>query len=146
MKKPTRERDPRGRPIIQIHFAKTDCRDCPVQARCTRAERRSLTILPQAAQQAREQRRREQGQPAFQQQYARRAGIEGTISQATRTMGLRRARSRGLEQAHFQHLCIAAAINLVRIEALLTASHKQQPARRPRPPSPFARLKERVAS
>ena len=49
-----------------------------------------------------------------------RAGIEGTLSQGVRRMGLRRARYDGLQKTHLQHVPTVAAINLVRIDAILT--------------------------
>ena len=54
------------------------------------------------------------------QRYRRRAGIEGTLSQGVRAFGLRRTRYRGLVKTHWQHLAIAAAINLDRLFAWLT--------------------------
>jgi transposase len=48
------------------------------------------------------------------QVYAKRAGIEGTISQGVRVMGLRRSRSIGQEKMHLQHVATAAALNQVR--------------------------------
>ena len=48
-----------------------------------------------------------------------RAGIEGTISQGVRSLGLRQCRYIGLSKAHFQHLATAAAMNLVRVIAWL---------------------------
>jgi transposase len=47
--------------------------------------------------------------------YARRAGIEGTISQGVRSFGLRRARYCGEAKAHLQHVATAVAINLSRV-------------------------------
>ena len=44
-----------------------------------------------------------------------RAGVEGTISQATRAFGLRRCRYRGFPKTRLQHIITAAAINLVRV-------------------------------
>jgi IS5 family transposase len=52
---------------------------------------------------------------AFADQYARRAGIEGTISLGVRVFALRRSRYLGKVKTHLQHLLIAMAINLVRI-------------------------------
>jgi transposase len=40
--------------------------------------------------------------------------VEGVISQAAFTLGVRRARYRGTANVHFQHLMTAAAINLRR--------------------------------
>ena len=47
--------------------------------------------------------------------YARRAGIEGTLSQGVRAFGLRRSRYRGLARTHLQHVATAAAIDLARL-------------------------------
>jgi transposase len=47
--------------------------------------------------------------------YARRAGVEGTLSQGVRACGLRRSRYRGLAKTHLQHVATAAAINLARL-------------------------------
>lgn len=44
----------------------------------------------------------------FKQQYKKRAGVEGTISQGTRAFNLRRSRYWGLAKTHLQHLAIAA--------------------------------------
>ena len=49
------------------------------------------------------------------QLYAKRAGVEGTVSQGVRAFGLRRTRYRGLAKTHLQHVATAAAINLDRI-------------------------------
>ena len=136
-----------NRPIIKIHFATATCRECPVREQCTHSSRgRSLTILPKPAQEAREQRLGEQFTPHFQQRYARRAGVEATISQAVRTKGLRRCRSRGLAKAHLHHVMIASAINLVRLDTSLLQREQGQPVRPVRPLSPFARLKERACA
>jgi hypothetical protein len=51
----------------------------------------------------------------FYQRYARRAGIEGTLSQGVRAFSLRRSRYIGLAKTHFQHLVTAVAMNLVRL-------------------------------
>src|ERR687896_670620 len=53
--------------------------------------------------------------------YARRAGIEGTLSQGVRAFGLRRSRYRGLARTHLQHVATAAAVNLERLAAWFRA-------------------------
>jgi len=58
--------------------------------------------------------RHRQQTPEFKERYKTRAGVEGTISQGTRTFGLRRARYIGLAKTHLQHIVTAAAINLAR--------------------------------
>jgi transposase len=45
--------------------------------------------------------------------YARRAGIEGTLSQGVRAFGFRTARYR--DKTHLQHVASAAAINVQRV-------------------------------
>ncbi len=59
---------------------------------------------------------------SWKQQYALRSGIEGTISQAVRGFHLRRSRYLGLATTHLQHVLTAAAINLARVDAWLTAT------------------------
>ena len=61
-------------------------------------------------------------QEAYAAQYRARAGIEGTLSQAVRTMHLRRARYIGLAKVHLQHVLTAAALNLVRVAAWLAGT------------------------
>ena len=58
--------------------------------------------------------RQRQETEAFKLLYQARAGIEGTVSQAVNAFGVRRARYRGLERTHLQHLATAAAINFTR--------------------------------
>jgi transposase len=109
--------DQQRNPIINIRFAPANCAACPVRTRCTRSPNgpRHLTLRPQAQHLAIQQRRRAQETPAFQQTYAKRAGIEGTLSQAVRTTGLRRTRYIGLAKTSLQHILSAAALNLYRI-------------------------------
>jgi transposase len=107
---------------IEIVFARTTCATCPCRTECTRSQTtgRVLHIRPQGAHEALLSRRKEQETPAFRQGYTTRAGIEGTLSQGVRRMGLRRARYEGLQKTHLQHVLTAVAINLVRIDAVLT--------------------------
>ena len=53
--------------------------------------------------------------------HARRAGIEGTVSQGVRAFGLRRSRYRGLAKTHLQHVATAAAVKLGRVGAWFDA-------------------------
>jgi transposase len=112
---------------IDVRFASVSCRQCEVREHCTQSKRGgSLSRHPQAEQEALRQRRQEQESEDFRQEYARRAGIEGTISQGVRAFELRRTRYRGQEKTHLQHLCIASAINLSRVDAKLRG---QSPAK-----------------
>lgn len=105
------------REVIQVKFAKRDCRACAMRAQCTRSSppRRTITILPEAQHKALQAARERERTEAFKEQYAQRAGVEGTISQGVRAFGLRRTRYIGLEKTHLQHVLSAAAIDLVRV-------------------------------
>jgi transposase len=107
----------RGRTMIHVDFAAADCTPCPVRALCTRAKTlpRSLTLQPQAEHEAIQAARQRQTTAAFAKQYARRAGIEGTVSQGVRRFGLRHARYRGLAKTHLQQVATATAINIHRL-------------------------------
>ncbi len=72
------------------------------------------------------QRRARQQTLEFKQQYAKRAGIEGTISQGVRRSDVRRARYIGLAKTRLQHLMTAVALNLVRIVAWLQEQPRAQ--------------------
>lgn len=91
--------------------------DCPVRHLCTTAktEPRLLKFRPQKQYQALKTARANQTTTEFQRQYAKRAGIEGTISQGCRAFDLRRSRYVGLAKTHLQHIAIATAINLYRL-------------------------------
>jgi transposase len=107
---------------MEIVFAREVCAGCPVRRDCTKSETtgRVLHVRPKAAHEALQARRHEQDTPAFRQAYQARAGIEGTLSQAVRGMGIRRARYDGLHKTQVQHVATAVAINVVRIDAVLT--------------------------
>jgi transposase len=122
---------------IEVVFAREVCADCPLRRNCTRSQTtgRVLHVRPQAAHEALQARRQEERTQAFRLAYQTRAGIEGTLSQAVRGMGIRRSRYDGLQKTHLQHVLTATAINLVRIDAVLTHT----PRGKTRRPS-FARL------
>jgi transposase len=107
---------------VEIVFAKETCADCPVRAECTRSQTtgRVLHVRPQAAHEALQKQRKLEQTPAFRQTYALRAGIEGTISQGVRSLGLRRSRYDGLARTHLQQVLTAVALNCLRIDATLT--------------------------
>jgi len=112
-------RDHRGQAISVIRFAPRDCACCPSRPLCTTAKTapRQLAVRPQAEHEALQAARRRQETHAFKQEYARRAGIEGTLSQGVRAFELRQTRYRGLTKTHLQHVLTATAINLVRWDA-----------------------------
>ena len=113
-----------GRPYIRVSFRQADCGACAARAMCTRNPRqaRSLRLPPRAEYEALQAARCRLTTAAGRRLHARRAGIEGTISQGVRAFGLRRARYRGLAKAHLQHVATAAAIDLCRLEDWLRAA------------------------
>lgn len=116
---------------IEIVFARTTCAACPCRPDCTRSQTtgRVLPLRPQGAYEALLARRQEQETPAFRQCYASRAGIEATLAQGVRAMGLREARYIGLQKTHLQQTLTAVAINVVRIDAFLTDTPQGQTRR-----------------
>ena len=117
---PWRERrDPSRDPWFAAHFRTQDCAACPTRHLCTRSPRqpRFFKLLPRAQQEALQTAREIHATEAGQKRYARRAGIEGTISQSVRAFGARRTRYRGLPKTHLQHVVTAVAINVRRIIA-----------------------------
>lgn len=110
------QQDRHGNPVIDVHFASSACQACPARSRCTQAKRatRRLTLKPQAQHCALQAARQYQTTDHFKERYKKRAGIEGTISQGTRSFHLRQSRFIGLAKTHLHHLLIACAINLSR--------------------------------
>ena len=111
----------RGRTMIHVDFAAADCTPCPARSQCTRAKTlpRTLTLQPRAEHEAIQAARQRQQTAGFAADYARRAGVEGTLSQGVRAFGLRSARYRGLAKTHLQHVATAAAMNVQRVTAWL---------------------------
>lgn len=109
--------DGRGNAVVEIRFAQADCLACADRSRCTKAstQPRMIHIRPQAEHEMLQTARQRQLTPEFKERYKRRAGIEGTLSQATRSFDLRRARYLGLAKTHVQHLATAVAMNLSRL-------------------------------
>jgi transposase len=103
--------------VVRIRFDTATCRACPVRSACTWAKDapRQLTVRPQAHHEAIQAARQRQETAAFAAQYARRAGVEGTHTQAIRRCGLRQSRYMGLARTHLQHLLTAVALNVVRL-------------------------------
>lgn len=117
----TERKDQHGHPKVAVRFGLHDCRNCLARSLCTRSARapRILAVRHQSEYEVlRQARAREHGEE-FRTQYAQRSGIEGTHSQAVRTMGLRRTRYLGLTKTALQHTLTATALNLVRLDAFL---------------------------
>ena len=79
-------------------------------------------------------RQRQKGE-VYKAEYARRAGIEGTISEGVQRGDLRRSRYIGYAKTRLMHLLVGAALNFMRVAAWLA----ETPRSRTRP-SAFAAL------
>lgn len=126
--------DNRDNEVIKIKFARADCGPCPYRPHCTRAQRyprRTITIRPREQYEALKAARQRQSTPVFAEEYARRAGIEGTLSYGIRSCGLRRSRYIGLARTHVQHVLTAAAMNLARVARWLADEPRARTRRSP---------------
>jgi hypothetical protein len=106
----------RGKDAIVATFSASDCGPCPARGQCTAGRRRQLTLLPRDLAEAQAAARAAEITIPFRADYARRAGVEGTMHQAT-AHGARRARYRGLAKTRLDHVYMACALNLLRLEA-----------------------------
>jgi transposase len=111
----------RGKDAIVATFSASDCGPCPARSLCTTGRRRQLTVLPRDLAQAQAAARAAETTIPFQADYARRAGVEGTMHQAA-SHGARRARYRGLPKTRLDHVYMATALNLLRLEAFWAGS------------------------
>jgi hypothetical protein len=112
-----------GQDAIIAKFSPDDCGPCPARSLCTtsRRNRRQLTVPPRDVAEAQAAARAAQDTIPFQADYARRAGVEGTIHQAA-SHGARRARYRGLPKTRLDHAYMACALNLLRLHAYWTST------------------------
>jgi len=119
----SRQVDHTGTPYVSVMFRKADCAACAARLLCTRAahQARHLKLPPRAEHEALKAARERLATKEGRRCYARRAGIEGTLSQGVRAFGLRRSRYRGLARTHLQHVATAAALNLERLAAWFRA-------------------------
>jgi transposase len=113
----------RGQAAAVATFSVSDCGPCPARAQCTTSskKRRQLTVLPRDLAEAQAAARAAENTIPFQADYARRAGVEGTMHQAA-SHGARRARYRSLPKTRLDHVYMACALNLLRLEAFWTGT------------------------
>jgi hypothetical protein len=81
------------------------------------------------------ERREQEKRATYAREYAWRAGIEGTISEAVRSHSVRRTRYIGQAKTHLAHLMTAAAINCGRLLRWIAGDPKASAL-----PIPFQRL------
>jgi transposase len=119
-------KDSSGKDLIYVYFEPRQCQTCAQRGECTRAEvgGRSLVLRPQAQYLALQEARQRQKTEEFKERYKRRAGVEGTISQGTRSFELRRTRYKGLQKTRLQHVLTAAAMNVTRAVSWLHGNTK----------------------
>lgn len=112
-----------GQTAAVATFSTTDCGPCPARPLCTTSskKRRQLTLLPRDLAEAQTAARHAETTTGFHADYARRAGVEGTMNQAA-SHGARRARYRGLPKTHLEHAYMATALNLIRLHAYWTGT------------------------
>jgi hypothetical protein len=113
-----------GADAIVVRFPAAACGPCPARDSCTRSARRGrqLTLRPREIHQVLTAARAEQATDQWKDRYKIRAGVEGTIAQATHVTGIRRARYLGLPKTTLEHNAAAAAINLIRLDAWWTGT------------------------
>jgi transposase len=113
----------KGHAAAVATFSPSDCGPCPARPQCTTSSRnrRQITILPRELAQAQAAARAAGKTIPFQADYARRAGVEGAMHQAA-SHGARRARYRGLPKTRLDHVYMACALNLLRLEAFWTGT------------------------
>ena len=110
-------RDEAGAPRLRAAFSRPDCRTCTARALCTTAKdgRRTVYFHPRPEYKALNAARARMDDPAWQQRYSVRAGVEGTLSQGVRAFGMRQSRYIGLVKTSLQQVCTAVAINALRV-------------------------------
>ena len=142
--------DRHGNPAIRVTFRPRDCRACPVRTQCTHTATaaRGLSLRPREQHEVLQQRRHAQTTDAFKRQYAKRAGVEGLMSQATRVCGMRQSRYGGMAKTRLQHVLTACALNLLRSVAWVTGGsrHQTQTSRfvALRPPPALSQIREQT--
>jgi len=92
--------DREGKPYTLVRFSLQDCRPCPARPLCSRttATGRRLHLPAQEQFEALRAARAWYASEEGRQRYQGRAGVEGTLSQGVRALGLRQTRYWGLEK------------------------------------------------
>ena len=103
---------------IAVRFSSSDCRKCEARHLCTRSSRRrEVGFRPKKQFEALQAMRQKYESIEGREEYKKRAGIEGTISQGFRSFGLRKTRYRGITKTSLQHVATATALNFDRLVA-----------------------------
>jgi hypothetical protein len=111
----------RGTEAIVVRFPAAACRACPARDLCTSSRSgRQLSLRRREVHEAVAAARAGQASQQWKDRYKIRAGVEGTMRQATHVTGIRTARYLGLAKTRLEHNAAAAAINLIRLDAWWT--------------------------
>jgi hypothetical protein len=105
----------RNTAVIKIQFSLKESQPCSSRVHCPRAPRRMLTVHRQGHSLALHAARACETSAAYPADSARRAAIDGPLSQGTRAFGLRRAQYIGAANTALQHVLTAGAINFGRM-------------------------------
>jgi hypothetical protein len=107
---------------IHIAFPKRACWTCDTQPECTssKVRQRRITVYPREIHELQQAAHSAQSSKTWRADYQRRAGVEGTMNQAANTVGLRKARYRGIKKVELEHCLGATAINITRLDAYFT--------------------------
>jgi transposase len=131
--------DGRTNQVIKIKFSSRDCRPCPSRSRCTRSRaerpRRTITVRAPDEYRALQAARQRETTDEFTALYAKRAGVEGTLSRGVRTCRLRRTRYVGQARVHLGHILTAVGLNFLRLGEWFAEIPPAETRR-----SPFARF------
>jgi transposase len=119
-----RERVGKGETRVCAQFGRSDCKPCPARTLCApkTVARRAVHFHQREEYEALNAARARMHDPAWQERYHRRAGVEGTLSQGVRAFGLRRSRYIGLAKTGLQQVCIAVGMNVSRVVHWLDGS------------------------
>jgi len=125
--------DNRRKEVVKIKFSAGDCRRCPFLTQCVRSTktypRRALTVRRQPQYEALAAARQRQQTPEYAAAYARRAGVEGTLSRGVRRCRLRRTRYVGQDRTHLGHVLTAVGLNFLRLGEWLSGSDRPKTRR-----------------
>lgn len=107
---------------IYIAFPQRAYWTCDAQPACTsssKVRQRRITVYPREIHELQQAARSAQSSKEWRADYLRRAGIEGTMNQAANTVGLRKARYRGIKKVELEHYTAAIAMNVIRLDSYL---------------------------
>jgi transposase len=116
-----RNRTERRAPGWRYVFALSDCRACPLRARCTSAKATGRKLEVTEVTEAMQRLRRQQRTPAFRALYRKRVIVEHRLARLCQ-LGVRQARYLGRAKTAFQLAIAAAVANLSLAIAHLGAS------------------------